>query len=167
MLAMQRRWCQGVLALIMIPAASLTAIAQPTVVQRTTDTARVIRVKALPGPQIERRICRPVSVERHYDSSPGGAILGGLAGAAIGSRFGGGHGRDAATVAGAIGGAMIGNRAGRGSRIETREECDTVYEPGEPEGYDVTYEYQGVRRNVTLSYDPGDELRVHKVVSVE
>ena len=38
-----------------------------------------------------------------------GAILGGVAGAVVGHQFGGGRGRDVATVAGALGGAVAGN----------------------------------------------------------
>ncbi|MEC5213603.1 outer membrane lipoprotein SlyB [Polaromonas sp. CG_9.5] len=38
-----------------------------------------------------------------------GAILGGVAGAVVGHQFGGGKGRDVATVAGALGGAVAGN----------------------------------------------------------
>lgn len=38
-----------------------------------------------------------------------GAILGGVAGAVVGHQFGGGSGRDVATVAGALGGAVAGN----------------------------------------------------------
>jgi len=38
-----------------------------------------------------------------------GALLGGVAGAVVGHQFGGGSGRDAATVVGAFGGAIAGN----------------------------------------------------------
>lgn len=38
-----------------------------------------------------------------------GAVLGGVAGAVVGRQFGGGSGRDVATVAGALGGAVAGN----------------------------------------------------------
>lgn len=38
-----------------------------------------------------------------------GAVLGGVAGAVVGHQFGGGRGRDVATVAGALGGAVAGN----------------------------------------------------------
>lgn len=38
-----------------------------------------------------------------------GAVLGGVAGAVVGHQFGGGTGRDVATVAGALGGAVAGN----------------------------------------------------------
>lgn len=44
--------------------------------------------------------------------SPGGAILGGLAGAVVGHQIGNGRGQTVATVAGAIGGALLGNHIG-------------------------------------------------------
>jgi uncharacterized protein YcfJ len=166
-----RRW---LVALFLVPAAAFAGPAGqpggrpgPTVVQSSTEYARVVRVMPIRGPDVARQVCRPVSVERRSEHSPGGAILGGIAGAVVGSRFGGGHGRDAATVAGAIGGAMAGDRLGRGAEVETTQECETVYERGEPESYDVTYEYHGERHTVSLDYDPGDRVRLRKTVTVE
>lgn len=155
-------------AALLLPVPGTATAAGPTVVQSTTDYARVVRVMPIRGPETARQVCQPVSVERRSEHSPGGAILGGLAGAAVGSRFGGGHGRDALTVAGAIGGAMVGDRLGRDStQVETREVCDTVYERGDPVGYDVTYDYKGERHTVTLDYDPGDRVRIRKTITVE
>lgn len=139
----------------------------PTTVESSTEYARVVRVMPIRGPDVARQVCRPVSVERQVDHNPGGAILGGIAGAVVGSRFGGGHGRDAATVAGAIGGAMAGDRLGRGNEVDTTQECETVYERGEPSSYDVTYEYRGERHTVNLGYDPGDRVRIRKTLTVE
>jgi surface antigen len=58
--------------------------------------------------------------ERDYDIQEGhcnrdaiGAVLGGVAGAAIGSRIGDGDGRTVAIIAGAALGALIGSRIGR------------------------------------------------------
>lgn len=42
-----------------------------------------------------------------------GTIIGGIAGAVLGSTIGGGSGRAAATVLGAVGGAVVGNRLAR------------------------------------------------------
>jgi outer membrane lipoprotein SlyB len=42
-----------------------------------------------------------------------GAVVGGLAGAAIGSQIGGGSGRTAATILGGVGGAVVGNQIAR------------------------------------------------------
>ena len=48
-----------------------------------------------------------------------GAVVGGLAGAAIGSQIGGGSGRTAATVLGGVAGAAVGNQIARNSQGAT------------------------------------------------
>ncbi|MEJ7931243.1 glycine zipper 2TM domain-containing protein [Ramlibacter sp. AN1015] len=45
-----------------------------------------------------------------------GAVVGGLAGAVLGSQVGSGSGRDAATVIGGLGGAAAGSQYGRGNQ---------------------------------------------------
>lgn len=146
----------------------LAAIAQPSVVQDSIDYARVTAVSPIPGPEVARQICRQVSVERPAENNAVGAVLGGLGGALIGSRFGKGHGREAMTVAGAIGGAVVGDRYASGGWVQgSREQCETVYEPSRPTGYHVTYEYRGQRQTVTMNRDPGDTVRLRKVVTVE
>ncbi len=143
--------------------------APPNVIQDTTDYARVLSSAPIPSPPVARRVCTPVTVAQPAEHSAGGAILGGLTGALVGSRFGGGHGKDAATVVGAIGGAMVGDRVGAANSTEavTQQQCDTVYEAGPPAGYQVTYEYQGQRGTITMRHPPGDYVRVHKFVTVE
>lgn len=56
---------------------------------------------------------------------PGGTILGGLVGAAIGSQFGGGKGRLAAVGVGTLFGALIGSDVGR-----TMDDADRAYTEG-------------------------------------
>jgi outer membrane lipoprotein SlyB len=48
-----------------------------------------------------------------------GAVVGGLAGAAIGSQIGGGSGRTAATILGGVAGAAVGNQIARNSQGAT------------------------------------------------
>ena len=48
-----------------------------------------------------------------------GAVVGGLAGAALGSTIGGGSGRTAATVLGGVAGAMVGNQIARNAQGAT------------------------------------------------
>lgn len=145
------------------------AAAQPNVVQDAVDYARVIGVSAVPGAQVARQVCRPVGYEKPAEHSTMGAVLGGLGGALVGSRFGGGRGRDATTVAGAIGGAVVGDRIGAANSTQpaTREQCETVYEPGKPAGYQVTYEYEGRQSSILLDHDPGTSVRVHRLVTVD
>lgn len=145
------------------------AQAQPGVVQDTVEVARVIAVAPLPGPQVARRVCHPVEAyERPAEHSAAGAVLGGLTGALIGSRFGAGHGRDALTVAGAIGGAVAGDRiaAANAAPPPDWDRCETVYVPGRPSGFQVTYEHAGLQSTVVMDHDPGTTVRVRRTVTV-
>lgn len=149
-------------ALLCLP---LAALAQSNVIQDTTEFARVLNYSAIPGPQIARQVCTPVTVSQGSAHNPGAAIAGGLVGALVGSRFGGGHGKDATTVAGAIGGAMVGDQIG--SAPETQQQCTTVYEPGPPSGYQVTYDYKGKLLTTTTRTPPGETLRVRQRITLE
>lgn len=149
-------------ALLLLPLATL---AQSNVIQDTTEFAKVLNYSPIPGPQIARQVCAPVTVSEGSAHNPGAAIAGGLVGAVVGSRFGGGHGKDAATVAGAIGGAMLGDQIG--STPTTQQQCTTVYEPGPPSGYQVTYEYKGKLLTTTTRAPPGESLRVRNRITVE
>lgn len=143
----------------------LIAMAQSNVIQDSTEFAKVLNYTPIPGPQLARQICTPVTVGQGAAHSPGGAVAGGLVGALVGSRFGGGHGRDAATIAGAIGGAMVGDQVGSGPTTQTQ--CTTVYEQGPPAGYQVTYEYRGKLLSLTTRNPPGEYLKIHNRVTVE
>ena len=55
-----------------------------------------------------------------------GAVVGGLAGAAIGSQIGGGTGRTAATVLGGVAGAAIGNQIARNQQGVTTAPGDRI-----------------------------------------
>ncbi len=147
----------------------LDGIAQTAVLQDTTEFARVLNYSPLPGPQIARQVCTPVTVthEQQSGNNVAGAVAGGLVGALVGSRFGGGHGRDATTVAGAIGGALVGENMASGPTTTTHQQCNTVYEPGPPAGYQVTYDYKGKLYTTTTRTPPGETLRVRNRVTVE
>ncbi len=105
-------------------------------------------------------------------SSTGAAVVGGLLGAVIGSQFGHGDGRRAATVAGAVvGGALAhgaATRNGGGSYYEEPraydvQRCETRYEDRfeeRIEGYRVTYVMQGRTYTTRSEYDPGPRIRV-------
>jgi uncharacterized protein YcfJ len=138
------------------------------------DTARVTRVQ----PRLEqinrpREECRTeyVQVPVQQQRSPAGSIIGGIAGAVLGNKVGDGSGRVAATAAGAIAGSVIGDRASnsnvrQGVQEQAVRQCRMVdaYET-RTVGYDVTYDYRGQSYTSTMSYDPGQRLRVR--VSVE
>ena len=99
---------------------------------------------------------------------PGAALIGGIIGGVIGHQFGGGRGKDVATVAGALIGVNAARDHGyRNGRVvertvyETR--CSTVshtrYEE-QVQGYDVTYKYHGRLFHTRMPYDPGKRVRV-------
>lgn len=152
------------LILALMLGAPLTALAQGNVIQDSTEFAKVLNYSPIAGPQVARQVCTPVTVQGPA-SNPAGAVAGGLVGALVGSRFGGGHGKDAATVAGAIGGAMVGGQAGTGTT--TQQQCQTVYEPGPPSGYQVTYDYKGQLLTTTTRTPPGEYIKIRTRVQVE
>lgn len=152
----------GLAAALLLP---LAALAQSSVIQDSTEFAKVLNYSPIPGPQIARQVCTPVTVSQGSEHNPGAAIAGGLLGAVVGSRFGGGHGKDAATVAGAIGGAMVGDQVGSGP--VTQQQCQTVYEQGPPSGYQVTYEYKGKLLTTTTRHPPGESLRIRTRTTLE
>lgn len=102
----------------------------------------------------------PVAYQR--PGSGAGALLGAIAGAAIGNSIGNGSGRAVATGIGMITGAAIGDQVevnGSPPVTTTAQRCRNVtrYE-SRPVGYDVVYEFQGVRRSVRLPQDPGSQI---------
>lgn len=139
------------------------------------DFGRVVRVT----PQVEqinspRQECRDqtVNVQQPTERSAGGSIIGGIAGALLGSQVGGGNGRIAAAAGGAIAGAVVGDRVDNqnnpGSTVTQQNvrQCRTVdhYET-RTTGYQVVYDYKGRNYTSNMSYDPGDRVRLR--VSVE
>lgn len=164
---MKRYMVAVALLLPLAASAGQHVVRDSPVIQDAMDYGRVLSSTPIFAPPVARQVCRPVTVSQAAEHSTGGAILGGLAGALVGSRFGGGHGRDVATVAGAIGGAMAGDRIGAADSTAAREECNTVYEKGEPTGYQVAFEYQGQQSTITMNHEPGEYVKVHKVVTVE
>ena len=86
-----------------------------------------------------------------------GSVLGAVAGGVIGHQFGGGRGKDVATVVGALGGGYAGNQI-QGSLQEsdtyttTQQRCKTVYDKSEKMlGYDaVSYTHLDVYKRQVL-----------------
>jgi outer membrane lipoprotein SlyB len=68
-------------------------------------------------------------VEQKSNSSPLGMIAGGLIGGGIGSLFGAGNGRTAATIVGALGGGYIGHNLEK-SQTQTVYEIAVKYDDG-------------------------------------
>jgi uncharacterized protein YcfJ len=140
------------------------------------DFGRVVRVQ----PRIEqvrtpRQECRTeyVQVPVQQQRGSGGTVVGGIAGALLGSQVGGGNGKVAAAAAGAIAGAMVGDHVendnrGYGNQVQEQavRQCRTVDSiENRNAGYDVTYEYRGHTYNTLTNREPGDRIRLR--VSVE
>ena len=113
-----------------------------------------------------------VSSDRSYT----GTVIGGIAGALVGSRFGKGNGNTAATAAGAIAGAVIGDKVqannanndryahnddGDDDRGREVQRCHTVDNwENRLTGYRVVYEYAGRSYTTVMPNEPGRQIPV-------
>lgn len=109
-------------------------------------------------------------------------VLGGIAGAVLGSKVGDGSGRYVGTAVGSMVGGMAGRsiydntQRNRQAQTGTVRVCDPepVNDRGDyyggnerVDGYDVTYEYAGRTYRTRTSYNPGDRMRVRVSVTPE
>ena len=114
-------------------------------------------------------------------------VVGGIAGAVLGSKVGGGSGTYAATAIGSMVGGLAGRQIYESSQRRryqnnTVQVCDPVYDDGyygnngyasnnvndgRVVGYDVTYEYAGRQFVTRTNYHPGDRIRVRVDVRPE
>ena len=123
-------------------------------------------VAAVPVPQRE---CVDQPVVYQQPTSGVGALLGAIAGAAIGHNIGGGDGRALATGVGLVAGSAIGDHVEGNSLppvASTVRQCRTVtrYE-NRTVGYDVVYDYQGVRHHTRMSQEPGERIALNVAVT--
>lgn len=143
------------------------------------DTAKVINVSPIYKTvriDVPRRECWNEERVVYHNDHRGSAtpvVLGGLLGGIIGSRFGGGKGRDVATVAGVALGATIANdmrrsRHAGGSYVVDEQVCKTSHDYTEEEridGYKVRYHYKGNTYVAHMDHHPGKRIKVHVQVS--
>ncbi len=133
--------------------------------------ARVVSVDPVTRSVSEpRQVCQDVEVVKQApvrdEKQVAGTVIGGVIGGVIGNQIGDGDGRKIAKIAGALGGAYAGNKvqeriqsSRKVTTIETK--CETVYDSREvPDGYRVTYEWNGSTRTVNMPSDPGSRLPV-------
>lgn len=176
---MNARILLGIGAMVLTLAAGPAAAARGWDAGRGSEYARVVRV----DPIVKRhRVDVPVQQcwreVRHQDTyvpalgnTTGAAIIGGVAGAVLGSQLGHGDGRTAATLAGAAVGAIVGHEAARrsdggyhvASRPHEVERCRTVRETRHEErivAYRVTYAWHGRQYVTDMPHDPGRRIRV-------
>ena len=132
------------------------------------------------------------SQQNRYGTDTGrnvATIVGGIAGAVLGSKVGGGTGTYAATAIGSMVGGLAGRQIYESSqrrRVEnnTVTVCDDSYGNNgyanngydsynanasneRVTGYDVTYEYGGRQFHTRTNYHPGDRIRVRVDVHPE
>ena len=117
------------------------------------------------GVPVRKQECVDQPVVYQQPNTGAGSVIGGIAGAAIGNNLGSGGGRAAATAIGLIAGSIIGDRVEADSAptvTSTARQCRTVtrYE-NRTVGYDVVYDFQGVRRRTQLAQDPGERIALN------
>lgn len=110
---------------------------------------------------VPRQVCITEAVAVQAPKSGAGAVLGALAGGAIGHAVGAGGGRAAATMLGVFGGAVMGDRVEAAGTVAfqnvQRCEMQTLYE-NRSVGYRVVYEYAGKHYTAQMPQDPGPTL---------
>jgi len=150
------------------PAPNQISVQPGGILSETFDYAKVLSYSLIPGAPVARQTCAPAgTTELSSGNNPLAAVAGGAAGALVGSRFGGGHGKDALTVIGAIGGTIAGNALGSTPSAAQQPSCKTVYEPGPGAGYQVVFEYQGKQLTTTTRTIPGERLRIRNTVIID
>jgi hypothetical protein len=101
-----------------------------------------------------------VTVQRQ--PSGAGALIGAIAGGAMGNAIGAGSGRAAATAIGVIGGAAVGNSIESGGQgVQNVRRCTTENSYEErTSAYSVVYEYGGRQYTTQMRQDPGRYVQV-------
>jgi uncharacterized protein YcfJ len=145
-------------ALLALPALCLVAGGA-----RATEYGTVVSVTpVVAAVPVAQQQCADQPVYYQQPTTGAGALIGAIAGAAIGNTMGAGAGRAVATGIGFVAGSAIGNQVeaqGRPPVEGSQQRCSTVsrYE-NRTVGYDVVYDYQGVRRSTRLAQDPGERI---------
>ncbi len=151
---------------VLIPVlAGLIGLSASGLAQARQEQARVI--SSTPIVQkiaVPRDVCYDETVAVPGRKTGAGAIIGGIAGGAMGNAVGGGSGRALATMIGLVGGAVVGNHI-EGPRHATTQvvrQCTTeTHFESRTVGYDVVYQYAGVKYNVQMPQDPGRYVNVN------
>ncbi len=150
-------------------ALGVAAVASLNVFQSKPQFAQVVSATPIKETvKTPRQECRNVAVTHRRpvqdENRLTGSVLGAVAGGVIGHQFGGGRGKDVATVVGALGGGYAGNQI-QGSMQErdtyttTQQRCKTVYEKSEKMlGYDVTYKIGEQQGKIRMDKDPGSQI---------
>jgi uncharacterized protein YcfJ len=145
--------------LILLTAGALCLAASAQETAKVISSVQVIQQVAVP-----RQVCSQDNVAVQGNKSGAGAVMGAIAGGAMGNQIGGGTGRAAATALGIFGGAILGDKieGAPAPQTQTVQNCrtETVYE-NRVVGYNVTYEFAGKQYMVQMPRDPGPTLQVN------
>lgn len=132
----------------------------PSNVYNDKAEAVVVYVSPIFEQVVVGKHCQPVAQNQQF---PMGAVVGGVAGGVVGSRFGGGSGRVIATAVGAIGGMLLGDAVSNQQQYQpTRVQCTPITQMKATANSYVA-EYKGKRVSGT-TYRP---LRVGDTVYVD
>lgn len=137
--------------LVVAAAASMTASAKEVMATITNVS-----------PVYSERVQNQQVCEQVYNDQPqqvgavnSGSVIGGIAGALLGSQAGGGNGKLALTALGAVTGAMTGDRLVQQRSSQPQQVCRWVQRSTqEVSSYRVTYQYQQETYQSILPYDP-------------
>ncbi|WP_312466488.1 glycine zipper 2TM domain-containing protein [Pseudescherichia sp.] len=150
-------------------ALGVAAVAGLDVFNRGPQYAQVVSATPIKETvKTPRKECRNVTVTHRRpvqdENRLTGSVLGAVAGGVIGHQFGGGRGKDVATVVGALGGGYAGNQVQgamqeRDTYTSTQQRCKTVYDKSEKMlGYDVTYKIGDQHGKIRMGNDPGTQI---------
>lgn len=107
---------------------------------------------------VPRNVCSTEQVAVQQPKSGAGAVIGAIAGGAMGNAIGGGGGKVAATALGIFGGAILGDRVEGApqAQLQNVQRCGTqTFFENRTVAYNVVYEYAGRQYSVQMPRDPG------------
>jgi len=136
---------------------AIASLAQAQEVGQVISRTAVYQQVAVP-----RQTCSQTPVAVQNPTSGAGALMGAIAGGAVGSQIGGGTGQALATMAGVVGGSILGDRIENpGTQIQNQTTCTTQnFMENRLVGYNVVYEYAGKQHTVQLPQDPGPTIQL-------
>jgi uncharacterized protein YcfJ len=144
-----------------VAAAALLAavpVSAMDIMARVISSTPVVQQVAVP-----RQVCNNQQYITEAPRTGGGALLGALVGGVAGNAIGSGGGRAAATALGVFGGAIAGDRieGGGAQQVQNVQQCGTqTYYENRTTSYNVVYEYQGQQYNAQMVNDPGLYVRL-------
>ncbi|MCV2356509.1 beta/gamma crystallin-related protein [Paucibacter sp. B2R-40] len=127
--------------------------------------AEVTSVRAVMGKPQQRCWVEQQQVSQASNANVPGALVGGLLGGVLGHQVGGGRGRDLATVGGVVAGAAIGSQVNGNSpstRAQDVQRCSSDDGNGQPEYWDVGYQFRGQAHHVQMNSAPGRTVIVNR-----